>query len=1131
MQLLYNVDFELAVIGYLITMYVFLHIQYSGQSEINTKFRRLTLFVLLSDILDVSTALTISYGAVVPVWFNMVLNTVYFGMAAGMAYYFLCYVAAYVSVKEGKSALSPVHFYLLLVYYGVLGINLLVQNLLFQFDVHGKYIHGSLYVIVFLVPLYYMLVTLFIYIRNQECFALKQKISTIAFIVLTIIGSILQLIVFPNVLLGLYCVAIADLLVFFTMETPDYQKLVKTMEELEQAKNEAENAKYAAEIAKGEAEEAGIRAYEASQVKSEFLRNMSHEVRTPINAILGYNEMLIRDTKESQTAVYAANVQEAGHNLLYIMNDILDFVDIDSGSLKLEEEAYSTLSMLQDMVTYGEHHADRKKLEFRVSIDRNIPGELYGDMSRLIQIANNLISNAIKFTQNGFVKFKLAWQPEDSQNGFLEFEVSDSGIGMTQESVVNIGKSFSRADQKRTQNIQGIGLGLSIVTKLLGRMGSRLDVKSKYGEGSVFSFQVRQRIVDAAPIGEIEWGRSRMAPSEAGSVLLAPEARVLAVDDNAINLDVLRGLLEETKVQIDTAMSGQEALECMETGCYHIIFLDHMMPLMDGVETLQEMRKRGLCQGVPVIALTANAVKGAKDEYLKEGFDDYLSKPVSGQELVEVLRGCLPADLIQEEKQNRFYEVSYRITKSFLDKLPFLDTATGMSYCCDSEDLYREVLKTYLEHGRSEEVCQAFEEENWEDYHIQIHALKSSSISIGAHELSEQARLLEMAAKNGDIAYIRKHHNEVLKQHKMLLKDLEEALAEQGGGRRHNAVMRDKVAHILVVDDDSMNLRVAEKMLEERYFVSCVKSGEETLVFLEREIPDLILLDIHMPGMDGFEVIDHIKADEKFAAIPVIFLTADNDREAEIQSFKHGALDFITKPFVVDIMMQRVKRILELDRLQKNLQHEVAKQTKKAEERRQKIERMSDQIMEALAGTIDAKDTYTNGHSVRVAEYSREMMRRMGGSEQEQEDVYRIGLLHDIGKIGIPDVIISKASGLTDEEYGLIKSHPVIGADILKNISEIPEIDVGARWHHEKYDGTGYPDGLKGEDIPVMARLIGVADAYDAMASKRSYRDVLPQETVRKEIEEGRGTQFDPQFADIMLQMIDDDVDYNMREK
>ncbi len=205
-------------------------------------------------------------------------------------------------------------------------------------------------------------------------------------------------------------------------------------------------------------------------------------------------------------------------------------------------------------------------------------------------------------------------------------------------------------------------------------------------------------------------------------------------------------------------------------------------------------------------------------------------------------------------------------------------------------------------------------------------------------------------------------------------------------------------------------------------------------------------------------------------------------------------------------------------------------QTRKAEERRRKIERLSVQIMKTLAGTIDAKDKYTNGHSLRVAEYSKEIMRRMGGTKQEQDDVYYTGLLHDIGKIGIPDAIIRKASGLTEEEYQLIKSHPVIGGDILKNISEIPGIDVGARWHHEKYDGTGYPDGLKGEQIPMMARLIGVADAYDAMASKRSYRDVLPQEVVRKEIEKGRGTQFDPYFADIMLQMIDDDKEYQMRE-
>lgn len=225
-----------------------------------------------------------------------------------------------------------------------------------------------------------------------------------------------------------------------------------------------------------------------------------------------------------------------------------------------------------------------------------------------------------------------------------------------------------------------------------------------------------------------------------------------------------------------------------------------------------------------------------------------------------------------------------------------------------------------------------------------------------------------------------------------------------------------------------------------------------------------------------------------------------------------------------------VKTIGELDRLQQNLQQEVAKQTRVAEERRRKVERLSVQIMRALAATIDAKDTYTNGHSSRVAEYAREMAKRIGKSEQEQQDIYYVGLLHDLGKIGIPGEIINKTSRLTDEEYEKIKEHPVIGSNILKNISEMQDIGVGARWHHERYDGRGYPDGLKGEEIPETARIIGVADAYDAMTSKRSYRDVMPQEAVRGEIEKGRGAQFDPRVADVMLQMIDEDTEYRMHE-
>lgn len=225
-----------------------------------------------------------------------------------------------------------------------------------------------------------------------------------------------------------------------------------------------------------------------------------------------------------------------------------------------------------------------------------------------------------------------------------------------------------------------------------------------------------------------------------------------------------------------------------------------------------------------------------------------------------------------------------------------------------------------------------------------------------------------------------------------------------------------------------------------------------------------------------------------------------------------------------------MKTLAELDNLRKNLQIEVKKQTKAAEDRREKVERMSEQVILTLAKTIDAKDKYTNGHSERVAAYSREIAKRMGMSDEEQREIYYMGLLHDIGKIGIPDAIINKTTKLTDEEYHMILKHPEIGGEILATISELPTISIGAKYHHEKYDGTGYPNKVAGEDIPLEARIIGIADAYDAMASKRSYRDVLPQEVVRGEIEKGKGTQFEPRCADIMLQMIDEDTDYQMCE-
>ena len=332
---------------------------------------------------------------------------------------------------------------------------------------------------------------------------------------------------------------------------------------------------------------------------------------------------------------------------------------------------------------------------------------------------------------------------------------------------------------------------------------------------------------------------------------------------------------------------------------------------------------------------------------------------------------------------------------------------------------------------------------------------------------------------------------------------------------------------VIVVDDDVMNLKIAGNILSKNNMrVTALKSGQALLDYIrENETPDLILLDIKMPEMDGFETLKKLREQENGKdEIPVIFLTANDDEESETTGLSLGAMDFIKKPFVPEVLTLRVRHIIELIRLQRNLAQEVAKKT-------EENEKLFIHVVHSLADAIDAKDTYTNGHSGRVAMYSKEIAKRYGYSEKAQSDIYMMGLLHDVGKIGVPDAVINKPSKLTDEEYEIIKNHSVRGARILENIKEMPSLATGARWHHERYGGGGYPDGLIGNDIQEEARIIAVADAYDAMSSRRSYRDILPQKVVRGEIEKGKGTQFDPKFADIMLNMIDEDTEYKMREE
>ena len=320
---------------------------------------------------------------------------------------------------------------------------------------------------------------------------------------------------------------------------------------------------------------------------------------------------------------------------------------------------------------------------------------------------------------------------------------------------------------------------------------------------------------------------------------------------------------------------------------------------------------------------------------------------------------------------------------------------------------------------------------------------------------------------------------------------------------------------ILAVDDSAMNLKLVEKIIKDEYRLTLAESGAEAIAYVEQNAVDLILLDLIMPEMDGIETYDRLRELENGRDVPVIFLTADTETESEIICLKKGAADFVRKPFLPEVIRNRIRRVLELDELTHYLERKVTEKTAQ-------IEKMTFETIATISSMIEAKDSYTKGHSVRVAEYSAIIAEQAGWSEQAIQNLRYIALLHDIGKVGIPDNVLNKPGKLTEEEFGIIKSHTVIGGDILKEIDSIPEVEAGAKYHHERYDGRGYPCGLAGNEIPAVARIIGIADAFDAMNSKRIYRDSLSPEVIRNELVNGKGKQFDPNFLDIFLGLYDE---------
>lgn len=563
--------------------------------------------------------------------------------------------------------------------------------------------------------------------------------------------------------------------------------------QLEMAKVEERNQMLV--IAREEAEAAKQEAQEANRAKSSFLANISHEIRTPINAVLGMDTMILRESREDNIREYANDIQNAGQNLLSLINDILDFSKIESGKMEIKPVNYELASLLGDCYNMIQVRAKDKGLFFRMENSTSIPHLLYGDEVRVRQIIINLLTNAVKYTEKGEVVLSANWEKMDEETIRLIVAVRDTGMGIKYEDQQKLFDSFQRLDMERNRNIEGTGLGLSITKQLVDMMDGTISLESSYGRGSTFTVDIPQRARSFEPIGDFQ---SRIQESaefgeEYHSSFQAPGASILVVDDVPMNLKVLCELLKSTKVQIDTAESGKECLRKITLKKYHIIFLDHMMPEMDGIETLKNMKWIAENQNAdtPVIMLTANAIIGARDEYFNVGFDDYLAKPVKENELEQMIQKYLPKELvILEEEPKKEDDGGFDMRtllprpqvkpqtehRSLMQRLDFIDARAGVSYCAGSEAIYREVLQSYALGKLREEIVDYYAKGDWKNYGVKVHALKSTSLNIGAVELSEFAKALENAARNGDIDFVKAQHENILKEYDELLEKLREVL-------------------------------------------------------------------------------------------------------------------------------------------------------------------------------------------------------------------------------------------------------------------------------------------------------------------------------------------------------------------
>lgn len=720
-----NVSFEVCAIIMLTIFTFFAQTGNPRKNKGNSAYIALSVCIILTCSADVVLSmLSNRYNSAIPPLPAYTVRILFYIFSMTCGSLFIRYL--HIITSDGKKN-YPVFLISLIpqIAFSVFAVLTPWTKLLFYIDENNIFHQGKLFILADAVILFYTLTDLTFLIIKRKHFTPLRFMSGAVFTLSAILGLSVQRYLMPDTCIGFSAAAIAVMMIYFTTQCPEPYNMIRTLDELNKAKAEAEDA---------------------SKAKEDFLRHISHEMRTPVNSMLGMNSMILRKSFDEEITQYAETAEKSGKILLHLIDNILDYTQLSSGNITLNNSDYSPKKLFEELISKAIMFTEDKDIRFVSEISENIPSLLSGDLPRVRQIIENLLSNAVKFTDKGQIKLSAEHMPAGAEHIRMIITVSDTGCGIRSEDLKKMSDSFIRFDEGNNADIEGAGLGLSVTGLILKLMHGRLYAESEYGKGSTFTIEFLQKTADPTPMGTVTAHSVRNHTEQYS--FTAHDADVLITDDSTVNLFVLHEFLKQFGISADIAGSGEECFELATKKYYDVIFLDHMMPEPDGIKTMKMIKNTSGCSssGSAIIAVTANAVTGAKEQYIAEGFTDYMSKPIDFDILSELLLKYIPGSKIIHHEHTPY---SFTETEIFsAEKLSHINTAAGLSLYNENRSGYANALENFAETAGdfADRLRQAAENEDMPSYANASAEIRNTAFNIGAENLSDMAAFTEKLA-------------------------------------------------------------------------------------------------------------------------------------------------------------------------------------------------------------------------------------------------------------------------------------------------------------------------------------------------------------------------------------------------